>query len=445
MANDVGRKVVDEYGNVFWLEETPLARGGQGIVFRTTEGDLAIKQPTDKFGEIISNSAEAERYRDLISRLRCLPLPSEVHIAAPRSSLRDVPGYVMKLLSDMVPFSYFNECADSNEIDEWSKQHPEVKLPEDEQTRGRFVRFLNSGSLRSRYRVLAKCAAELGRLHAAGIVYGDISPGNVFMKKDATEVWLIDPDNLRLETSKGAKAVYTPQYGAPELVQELHGGTPSSDIWAYAVMAFESLYLQHPFIGEAACSEEEAWDSDGNDLETGDGEDKAYRGLLPYIDDPEDDSNRSQGGFPREIFSTETLRKLFYRTFGPGRTDSFIRIAAPIWAMEFARHYDATVICPECGMTYDIANDNCPICDAPLPTHVRLQYLDRLLVFTKPKGVDIAEYEIPERFFSPFALITNDRPAYHVEIDFRKKTLAEVRLTERMPFMPDFTFFNLEE
>jgi len=40
------KPLVDEYGNIHYPSEE-LARGGQGVVFRTTDADLAIKQPLD--------------------------------------------------------------------------------------------------------------------------------------------------------------------------------------------------------------------------------------------------------------------------------------------------------------------------------------------------------------------------------------------------------------
>ena len=39
-----GRYVVDQYGNRFEITEE-LARGGQGVVYRTSDADLAVKQP----------------------------------------------------------------------------------------------------------------------------------------------------------------------------------------------------------------------------------------------------------------------------------------------------------------------------------------------------------------------------------------------------------------
>lgn len=42
----------------------------------------------------------------------------------------------------------------------------------------------------------------------------------------------------------------TPRYGAPEIVQGVDRSRPRTNCWAFAVMAFETLSLVHPFIGK---------------------------------------------------------------------------------------------------------------------------------------------------------------------------------------------------
>ena len=42
--------LVDEYGNFHQITDE-LARGGQGVVYRTKDADLAVKQPLDASGQ----------------------------------------------------------------------------------------------------------------------------------------------------------------------------------------------------------------------------------------------------------------------------------------------------------------------------------------------------------------------------------------------------------
>ena len=47
---------VDEYGNFHQITDE-LARGGQGVVYRTKDADLAVKQPLDASGQPDSQAA----------------------------------------------------------------------------------------------------------------------------------------------------------------------------------------------------------------------------------------------------------------------------------------------------------------------------------------------------------------------------------------------------
>ena len=93
----------DEYGNHHTLADE-LARGGQGVVFRTKDADLAIKQPLNPKGEPDTSSDLRHRFQNI----RLLPLPPRIPLSLPLAILRDQPGYVMRLLNDMTPFSVFD-------------------------------------------------------------------------------------------------------------------------------------------------------------------------------------------------------------------------------------------------------------------------------------------------------------------------------------------------
>lgn len=66
---------------------------------------------------------------------------------------------------------------------------------------------------------------------------------------EAHEAWLIDLDNLCTHSEPG-RAVFTPYYGAPEIVTGRSGATSLSDAWAFAVLAFNALTLLHPLCGD---------------------------------------------------------------------------------------------------------------------------------------------------------------------------------------------------
>ena len=54
--------LVDEYGNFHQITDE-LARGGQGVVYRTKDADLAVKQPLDASGQPDKNANLRERFQ----------------------------------------------------------------------------------------------------------------------------------------------------------------------------------------------------------------------------------------------------------------------------------------------------------------------------------------------------------------------------------------------
>ena len=99
------KKYVDEYQNVH-IQGKMLGQGGQGVVFRTKDPDLAIKLVTDNSGAPVTDEDTVKRYSKRFKRVRLLPLPESLNISVPATLLQNNAGYVMQLLSEMVPISH---------------------------------------------------------------------------------------------------------------------------------------------------------------------------------------------------------------------------------------------------------------------------------------------------------------------------------------------------
>lgn len=433
--------LADEYGNLHHVGIV-LAKGGQGIVFRTMDADLAIKQPLDATGQPDKNADLRGRFQSI----RLLPMPDRIPVSLPLAILRDEPGYVMRLLNDMRPFSIF-------ELDGQTKKSIEERkpgLPEwlaaiaDKEMAFRLCHYADTGSTRRRLLALSKCASILARLHNVGLVYGDVSPNNAFVGSDSSrKVWLIDADNLRFELASGGASVYTPGYGAPEVVQGLDQSRPRTDCWAFAVMAFKLLAICHPFIGKKVLEPENddaGWDAES---EAGgvpvDLDEQAYAGYFPFIDDNENDSNRGVGGLPRSLVTTPALRALFQDTFGTGRKQPHRRPAMGFWALELARAFDVSLDCSECGMSY-FAQDHteCPYCSASRGTLIRASTPRWEIVIPSTAK----QFCLPHRLFHPFSFERNDDDEYEAVLNVAEKTARPVRGTK--PF-PEELAFEFEE
>ena len=437
----------DEYSNRHHIGEE-LARGGQGVVFRTTDADLAIKQPLDASGNPDKNANLRNRFQNI----RLLPLPPRIPISLPLAILRDEPGYVMRLLNGMKPFSLFDlngttkaelreaVATEKMELPQWLAEIP------DQDMALRLFHYANSGSTCRRLFALSQCASILARLHSAGLVYGDISPNNVFVGEgDSPEVWLIDADNLRIERGEGGGTVYTPHYGAPEIVQRRDQSRPRTDCWAFAVMAFSTLALCHPFIGKKVLEPDD--DQGGWDAEPvaegapADLDEQAYAGHLAFIDDDEDDSNPAVSGLPRELVATPRLRRLFQEALGAGRTQPHRRPAMVFWALELAKAFDQSITCTDCAMSYFGDNHRkCPYCDTPRPAFARAKTPCWEVLIS----ADAKEFAMRHRLFNPFSVEHNDNVEYEVELDFKKKTALPVRGTSQFPAGLTFDFVEAE-
>ena len=323
--------VTSIHGNRYRLGRE-LGRGGQGAVF-SVEGDrIAVKL-------FRNQSAKArESLRDQLAMVGRLPLEN-LAVARPIEQLRSPHvGYVMELFTGMIPIqSLLRPPKGTKSVVAW---------------------YFQGGSLRRRLRLLAHTAEVLSELHGRGLVYVDPSPNNVFVSEqsNACEVRLIDTDNLHPATSIG-RSLYTPGYGAPEIVRQT--GVPSSlsDSHAFAVIAFETLALVHPLLGDKVRDGEPEM------------EEQALAGQLPWID-ANDDINRSSDGIPRDIVLSSRLQADFSRTFGPGLSDPDKRPGLAQWAEHLHQAADRTVTCSACSGSYFYNRNVCPWCDASRPGFV---------------------------------------------------------------------------
>lgn len=314
-----------------------IGRGGQGVVHESVHGWMAVK----RFLPTARRSSVDLQHR--IAAVRRLPLEN-LAIARPLAVLAPPDsGYVMRLLTGMEPVRrLIRPSTHETSVREW---------------------YRDSGGLRRRLRLLARLAAVFAELHALGLTYGDPSPSNLLVSAEiaANEVRLIDADNVRVAAPSSGSSIYTPGYGAPEVVQGRSGNSFASDVWAFAVVAFEVLALHHPFIGA--------------DVEEGepDREEAANRGELPWIDDVDEAGNRAAptSGLPRKVVLSPALRRLFQQCFGPGRLTPEARPSAADFATALLSAARMTLGCSACtgsvSATYYVTFQECPWCGKRRP------------------------------------------------------------------------------
>jgi len=332
--------VADEFGQL-WSLERQIGSGGQGQVWLAAGGRIAVK-----VAGRMSGQAEAAAVHGRLRRVRRLPLEGiriagvDALLAPPRI------GYTMQLAGEMFELSQLQHPPPGADFEIWYRE---------------------TGGLARRLRLMARLADAIARLHARGIAFQDLAPGNVMVSRavEHDEVLLIDVDNLAVRSTFAEPAVYTPGYGAPEVVSGASGATTSADAHALATIVFETLTTVHPFRGDLVV--------DGPP-ETE--EDQANRYLLPWVDHVEDRRNATDYGLvPRDELLSARLRTLFERAFVDGLADPYARPSSAEWASALYSAADQSVACSDCGWSFRASAINCFACGRPRQRVLVLRYM----------------------------------------------------------------------
>lgn len=321
------RHVLDMQGHTYTLTKK-LGQGGQGAVWRTTHPKILVK------GCLSKDPGERERWVNQVTwlmrqDLTGLPLAKPVALLKPPRV-----GYIMELMDGLEPLSLLLESVAA------------------QQAQG----YLLTGGLSRRLRLLSRLATTLSQLHGRGMAFGDVSPDNIYISAEAdhAELWLIDCDNISF-TSQPCRTLYTPDYGAPELVRGEADFSTLTDIWSFAVIAYRLLTGNHPLKGDLV--------NDG-DPEI---EEAALRGEIPWIGDTNDAGNACSYGIPLTNVASRQLENLFGRCFGPGKTDPYNRPSMVEWLEAIQAAIEHMAFCQDCGSSFLLKKDHtCTFCGAAL-------------------------------------------------------------------------------
>ena len=331
-------KVEDIYGNVIYLDGEPLGQGGQGIVCRTKDKNIALKFLV-KNGSIIQDEQIYESYKNRINDISILKIDDDINICRPEIILKKPTcGYVMKLLNELTPVSNLIYSTSYGEYKDY---------------------LISDGTLKKKLEVLIDLSRVLARLHSKGMIYGDLSPNNVFYsKKDVfSKVWLIDCDNLHLY-DETVSTIFTPGYGAPEVVKKVSPNTQYSDSFSFSVLAFKILTSQHPFIndynGESS--------SGGWDASTVSTESDADANDVLWLCDSKTNAPEDLKDFIRH-FVPANLMKLFDATFNDtGRKLPYTRPSMRTWFENLCQVYTKIWKC-SCGNFNFFTDKKCFSCN----------------------------------------------------------------------------------
>ncbi|EDZ63297.1 conserved hypothetical protein [Sulfurimonas gotlandica GD1] len=291
----------------------------------------------------------------------------------------------------------------------------------DERSAIYFTYYLETGGLRKRLYSLSRLAITLYRLHIRGLIYFDISHNNIFLNQDDIPlVYLIDADNIEYE-SINKNVIFTPNFEVPEVVRG-EANSLYSDIFAFGILSFLTLTTTHPFNGSG--NKESDWDSDTYSKQQWE---------LPWIEDGNDNSNKSKAGLRHNLAITNELDLLFHKLFEEGKDDKFKRPTLPIWIETLEKAATKTIKCNNCKMSYyDEIFEKCPYCDSKKPKRLIVKsYLYKDGQKLKERWKYITEItdntkriELPMYLFKSFDILKIDDT--FLEINFIKKTRVDL-------------------
>lgn len=319
---DTMSNIVDSNG-VSYEVIGKLGEGSQGSTFMLNNKSHIAKL----FKKVINEGELKSKIQFLIH----LGLDKEVYAVPVKEIVEPTIGYISEFASGMVPLTKLKHSIKVKDFSQW---------------------YIETGGLLKRYSVLIKLAMAIRALHSKGLIYCDLSPNNVYISEDKNKhnVFLIDMDNLRYKTSI-IHNIYTPFYGAPEVVNNFAPNSPESDCFSFAVIAYELLALNHPLIGDKVTEGD-------SDLE-----EEAVKGKLPWVEDLKDSSNKRKTGIPSKFFIAKPVQKLFHRTFEEGLNNPERRPSIGEWVDALIEGLDELLMCNNCGTHYPYRNnEHCPFC-----------------------------------------------------------------------------------
>ncbi|WP_351015706.1 serine/threonine-protein kinase [Shewanella sp. AC91-MNA-CIBAN-0169] len=333
MTKNRSKIVYDSQGNQYELTGK-IGEGGQGVVCSTDRVGTLVK---------IINSKDKAKIDKAIKQIDWIGQQniSDLNMALPQIAIiKPKYGYVMELMDGLIPLETvindsFNDLQDN----------------------GSTQRYLDTGGVARRTKLLFKIAKTLSELHSRGYAYGDLSPANIFVSESVnhSQVWFIDCDNICFNEREGVTHLHTPGYGAPEVVRNEQNVNSLTDAWSFAVMAFELLTHQHPF--------------KGLHVENGEPEiveQEAYEGKLPWVYDLQDSSNETSGGIPLELVCNQNMAELFRHCFEGGKNNPLLRPSLSQWRTVLQQAVDQTIDCQHCRHQFfyqiDENDQFCPFC-----------------------------------------------------------------------------------
>ncbi|MFC3848295.1 protein kinase, partial [Helicobacter baculiformis] len=340
-------RVLDTLRNQHVLDKV-LSEGGQGKVYQTLDKDVLVKV-AGKNGQELTQEEDIKAFCQIVQNLIRMPIPRDIPVVLPLALLQDRAGYVMPSLTSLKSLGAILKEGSAIIGTKLKNIHPfwAKFFQERMDLQTLFTYYIQTGGARLRLKLLARLAAVLFRLHAHGLIYGDLSKGNVLFEdqnKEHPSVYLIDADNISY-VQKEAMGTYP--YQPPEFFR---GQTNSmeSDIYTFGIVAYWLLTTNHPFLDGVQATESD-WQQ------------------CAWVEDRTDTSNIKTPLLKLSYILSQEREELFHLLFEKGKDNPKSRPSLALFAQALELSALSCLECARCGMHYKEELEICPYCDAPKP------------------------------------------------------------------------------
>jgi len=280
------------------------------------------------------------------------------------------------------------------------------------------------------FRVVCSLGRELADafavLHSSGLCYRDISFGNLRVDPLASEVAIIDVDNVGTD---GAEALIkgTGPFIAPEVLRDEMFPSTASDLHSLAVLLFYLLMHGHPLLGERT---DASYTWDGGHLSETELTLRNF-GFEPlFVYDPDDRSNRplpdSKVNVWWPIYTAE-CRRVFTRAFTTGLHDASLhgRVKEGTWRRMLGGLHDSVSVCPRCAAEQfhdqEQPRQRCWDCRELLPDPPRLEAPGGTLVLSA--GAAVTSHHLQrDRCYSTACAVVEPHPGRPGRVVLRNMT-----------------------
>lgn len=210
--------------------------------------------------------------------------------------------------------------------------------------------------------VATNLCSSFHNLHAKGLCYRDINFGNGFFDPTTGETLICDNDNVAENNSDVDTVLGTPDFMAPEIVNQKAKPSRSSDYFSLSVLLFYIFHIQHPLVGKKVLAIR-SFDRPAREKLFGvepvfifDPDDNSNEAISDSRHDPLGEAGRTAIPYWQDIYPS-VLKKAFIRAFTQGISNTTARLNGRGWIDVLSAARNSLFRCEHCNREVFLDDD----------------------------------------------------------------------------------------